>query len=75
MTKNIVDSLKIIYDKSVPKLSWFLLKYLVEICHVALIIIVLILELVFNEKVEQENIVGSIKIISCKFLPQLAWLL
>ena len=60
--------------KSLPQLAWLLLKWIVEISHAALVIIVLIRELVFNEKVELNNIVGSVKIKFGKSLPQLAWL-
>ena len=60
--------------KSLFKLASLLLKCLVEISHVALVTIMLILELVFNEKVESENIVDSIKIVFGKSLPHLAWL-
>ena len=57
-SENIVGKVKIIFDTSLPMLTLFLLKCLVYISHIALLVIVLIHELVINENVYFENIVG-----------------
>ena len=73
--KWLVSIIPVASVKFLPRLAWLLLKWLVDISHVASVIIVLIHESVFNVKVESENIVGSVKIILGKSLPQLARLI